>query len=272
VDADVLRDAEAHLEGRDAERLAQALLEAARQEVLRGVFWQLIRKGRYPVLASLLARQGAALVALAEARPDYAVKEHNAATMAAVRSGAALNGGPFDHDVLIVPGYTPVRTPRPVRLRELPAALARVELAHREFLAGRAPLILVSGGAVHPPGTPWNEGLMMAEELVARKVPPDRILIDPYARHSTTNLRNAGRMMLDLKLERGLIVTGHESRVYTFSQAFYFGHPVLSTFHARCRRELGYEVGTLAAVDRYRVRFRPASRVCMPNYRDPLDV
>jgi hypothetical protein len=234
------------------------------------VFWQLISRGRYPALVSLLARQGAALAALAEARPDYAVKAHNAATMAAVRS--SLQSGQFDHDVLIVPGYTPVRTARPLRLRELPAALARIDLAHREFLAGRAPLILVSGGAVHPPGTPWNEGLMMAEELVARKVPPDRILIDPYARHSTTNLRNAGRMMLDLKLERGLIVTGHESRAYAFSQAFYFGHPVLSTFHARCRRQLGYEVGTLAAVDRYRVRFRPHSRVCTPNHRDPLDV
>lgn len=242
------------------------------------MFWQLIRKGRYPALVSTLSRHGAALAALAAARPDYDVKAHNAATMAAVRSGTVFQsgqggqGGPYEHDVLIVPGYTPVGTPRPVRLRELPAALARIEFAHREFLAGRAPLVLVSGGAVHPPGTPWNEGLMMAEELMARKVPPDRILIDPYARHSTTNLRNAGRLMLDVQLERGLIITGHESRVYTFSQAFYFGHPVLSTFHARCRRELGYEVGTLAAVDRYRVRFRPDSRVCTPNHRDPLDV
>jgi hypothetical protein len=236
------------------------------------VFWQLIGRGRYPALVSLLAREGAALAALAEARPDYSVKAHNDATRAAVRSGAVFGGGRYEYDVLIVPGYTPVGTPRPVSLRELPEALARVEFAHQEFLAGRAPLLLVSGGAVHPPGTPWNEGLMMAEELMARKVPPDRILIDPYARHSTTNLRNAGRMMLDLEFERGLIVTGHESRVYTFSQAFYFGHPVLSTFHARCRRELGYEVGSLAAVDRYRVRFRPDSRVCTPNPRDPLDV
>jgi hypothetical protein len=107
--------------------------------------------------------------------------------------------------------------------------------------------------------------------LVAKGIPADRVLIDPFARHSTTNLRNAGRFMLDLGLERALIVTGFESGAYLATQAFYFANQVLSTFDLRCRETLGYSVGALRGVDEHHVEFRPASEVTTMNWRDPLD-
>ena len=76
-------------------------------------------------------------------------------------------------------------------------------------------------------------------------------------------------MMLGLGLRRGLVVTGFESAV--FSQAFYFAHPTLSTFHGRCRDGLGYVVGDLDPIDDNHASFQPSPAVHTPNYRDPLD-
>ena len=46
---------------------------------------------------------------------------------------------------------------------------------------------------------------MMRDYLIERDVPADRILLEPHARHTTTNLRNAGRIMRALGLETGLL-------------------------------------------------------------------
>jgi hypothetical protein len=157
----------------------------------------------------------------------------------------------------------------PTPLEAIPAARRRLDTAAADFHAGVAPWVIASGGSVHPDGTPWNEALMMRAYLIQRGVPPGRILVDPYARHSTTNLRNAGRLMRALGLTRGLIVTGYE-RAFA-SQAFYFGHPMLSGFHARCDRELGYRVGDLRRLDEHHIRYTPSPAVELPNFRDPLD-
>jgi hypothetical protein len=64
-------------------------------------------------------------------------------------------------------------------------------------------------------------------------------------------------------------VTGFESE--PFDQAFYFSHPVISTFNQRCRAELGYLVGDLQPVDDHHVAFSPAPAVDALDARDPLD-
>lgn len=260
----------------DALGVDRLLLAADGDRLLPSLLAGLCAAGLYDPLCALLTRDGtadsASLRALAAARPDYGVAPRNAATAATVRAGSATLGRTFAYDVLIVPGYTPLDATRPLRLRDVRGAMMRVALAYTEFLDGRAPFVLLSGGCVHPAGTPWNEGVMMADELVSKGVPADRLLIDPWARHSTTNLRNAGRMMLDLGLARGLIVSGFETDTWLASQAFYFGHPTLSTFYTRCRETLGYQVGDLDGIDEHRVAFTPAPEVRTPDYRDPLDV
>src|SRR5690606_16013202 len=128
---------------------------------------------------------------------------------------------------------------------------------------GRAPFVLVTGGAVHPEDTPVIEAVQLRAELVRLGVPAERIAVDAAARHSTTNLRNAARFMLARGLDRALVVT-------SFGQSFYFSSPHLSTFHRRSRRQLGHEVGRMRRVDLYRTAFFPDPRALTPG-DDPLD-
>lgn len=237
------------------------------------LFELLIRGGQYERLIDLLTKNNRgdspALRALAGARPGYGMTQLNQATILRLLNEKELvSSAPYE--LLIVPGYTPLDVERPTHLLEIPAALSRLELAAEDITSGIVRCVLVSGGSVHPPGTPYNEALMMREQLLRLGVNSDQILVDPYARHSTTNLRNAGRMMRSLGMTRGLIVTGFDRS--TFSQAFYFGHPLLSTFALRCQTELGYSIGELDRVDDYHIAFYPSADVTTPSYDDPLDV
>lgn len=264
--ADDLRERLA-LPGSSADAITPPVLAAAAAGHLPAVFAALVSAGCYEQLRAALRGGEEALRALAEARPHYDADALNAAAIAAAR---ARRPGAEPYDLLIVPGYTPVNTTEPTPLERIPAACKRVEQAYKDYQAGLAPFLFLTGGAVHPAGTPHNEALMMRAALLDAGLPESALLVDPHARHSTTNLRNAGRLMRALGLPRGLIVTGFDSPA--FSQAFYFGHPTLSTFDLRCRRELGYSVGELEPIDDHHVAFLPSAEVDRPGYDDPLDV
>lgn len=114
------------------------------------------------------------------------------------------------------------------------AGALRLRLAVKHYRQGLAPFILVSGGNVHPNRTPDNEAIEMKRELMASYgVPDTAILIDPHARHTTTNLRNAARLLFRLNAPTGapvLITTTRDQSGYIESTAF----------SDRCKAELGY--------------------------------
>lgn len=161
--------------------------------------------------------------------------------------------------VIVCPGFASDDQTAPLHER----SLERLRHAAEVMKEVGAHAILVSGGNVHPANTPHNEALEMKRALLALGVPADRIAIDPAARHTTTNLRNAGRFVLAHGLSRALVVT-------TRGQSFYVGRPLVSTFHLRCLSELGYRVGRLRAVGLRRTDFVPAAR-CFEVGKDPLD-
>ena len=163
--------------------------------------------------------------------------------------------------LVIVPGYTPLQARKPIRLH--PQAKKRLERAVE--VAGRLgiPRILVTGGAVHPFGTPFTEAVEMAEELGRMGWPVGSTIIEDRARHSTTNLRNAGRIMIAKGWLTARIITDP-------LQNFYFGVPVLSTFLVRYRRGLGHEPGRLAWISPWESVFEPNPSVVVPG-PDPLD-
>ncbi len=166
--------------------------------------------------------------------------------------------------VVVVPGFVPLGAEEPVRLHWV--AQERLRAAAVRVLTEDSDVVLVSGGNVHPAGTPWNEAFEMRRFLIEElELAAHRVLVEPYARHSTTNLRNAGRLLLRAGLEEALVVT-------TAGQGFYFGHQDLSGFQARCAEELGHGLGTLEALDRAstQVRFRPSPEVFQIG-EDPLD-
>jgi hypothetical protein len=98
--------------------------------------------------------------------------------------------------------------------------------------------------------------------------------VEGKARHSTTNLRNAGRFMLEDghkdKFKSALVLTDG-------GQAFYFSEHALTfgAFHGRSQSELGYTVGrlngTLQQNGNIEVDFRPSEDVKRRNKTDILD-
>jgi hypothetical protein len=76
-------------------------------------------------------------------------------------------------------------------------AYIRMAIAAELFRDGLAPFFIVSGGNVHPNRTPFNEAVEMKRILVEEHgIPAERILMEPHARHTTTNLRNTARLLL----------------------------------------------------------------------------
>jgi hypothetical protein len=184
----------------------------------------------------------------------------NAAGLATVREFASKHVTPYD--LIVVPGYTPLDATEPTPTVH-PTAAARLDDAIAAYQHGLAPVLLVTGGNVHPDGTPFNEAVLMKRYLVSRKVPAGAIILEPCARHSHTNLRNAGRFMRSYGLVMALVVTSQD-------QAFYFANPKMSGFDERCAVDLGYLVGTFQTQPEGRVAFRPSDQV-RTRGSDPLD-
>jgi hypothetical protein len=156
---------------------------------------------------------------------------------------------------VIVPGYTP----RLGWSRGLhPEAAARLAEAALVLDAGLTSTIVVSGGAVHSQD---NEAVLMRQWLLARGVDASAILVEPCARHTTTNLRNAGRLVLAAGASEALIVTNG-------LQTYYLAFPWRSGFHARCLAELGYRVGALQWLGPMAVAFRPSAAVFRASWKE----
>lgn len=134
------------------------------------------------------------------------------------------------------------------------------------FAAGLAPFIVVSGGNVHPNRTPFNEAVEMKRILIEQyAIPADRILIEPHARHTTTNLRNCARVLFaaGLPTDRpSLIVTDPMTGAYIGSE----------TLIARTLQETGVSPGRVTAADTaFAFEFLPDRQTFHVDPRDPLD-
>ena len=133
------------------------------------------------------------------------------------------------------------------------------------FQAGLAPFILLSGGHVHPSDkTPYSEALEMKKYLMAKyQIPEDAILVDPHARHTTTNMRNIARQMMvyGIPLDKpGL----YSSDV---AQVFYVLH-----LDTRCKEDLGYvPYRTVQSLGENDNCFLPAAESMFYDARDERD-
>ena len=154
-----------------------------------------------------------------------------------------------------MPGFTPLFG---WRAGLHPRAAERLDRAAMTLAEGHAATVIVSGGAVHSPD---NEALLMRQWLIDRGVDEAAILVDPCARHTTTNLRNAGRILLAAGASEALIVTSAD-------QLYYLAHPWRSSFHLRCLLQLGYRVGELDWHGDRLVRFVPSAAVFRASRRE----
>ncbi len=136
----------------------------------------------------------------------------------------------YPYSAIMVLGVGPEKHDEPVTAE----SLMRAEYAAQCWKAGMVPYIIVSGGKVHPYGTPYCEAWEMKRYLVdVCHVPDSVVIMEPHARHTTTNLRNAGRIMIrqGFPLDRPALVTGSKSHINSV---------VSKEFCNRFNRELGF--------------------------------
>jgi len=110
----------------------------------------------------------------------------------------------------IAPGTA--RRPQP----DLNEAADRVWHAARLFHAGRAPLILVSGGH-DPEASRYSEAQAMRMLLIDLGVPPAAILLEEISRNTRQNASESARLLRDRGIHRILLVTSasHMARALT---------------------------------------------------------
>jgi len=181
---------------------------------------------------------------------------------AAVARIPSVKWAQFPYTVIVVLGNGPERPD--VALS--PVARLRMRLAVKEFREKKAPFLLITGGYVYPALTPYGEAMEMKKAL--RKefgIPEDAILVDPHARRTTTNLRNAARLMYryGIPFERkGLILTDHLHSATIESPAF----------RERCVRDFGYEpVRLVSRVSPFDLEFVPRIESLHADASDLLD-
>lgn len=184
---------------------------------------------------------------------------HNAAALG--RAGI-IDWKLYRYTAIIVPGVGPEHPFMPLSAR----GKLNVRMAAKRFEDGEAPFVILSGASVHPRGTRFVEAVEMRRALIERfGVPAESIIIEPYARHTTTNLRNVTRRLVAMgaPLDKdSLIITNADQSRYIESQEF----------AARNQKELGYAPGTVGArLSPTELTFRPSSKSLRIDPADPLD-
>lgn len=175
-----------------------------------------------------------------------------------------INWDNYKYASILQPGHGPEKE----GIALSPLGKMRVKLVADRFHEGWAPLIILSGGYVHPFQTPYAEATEMKKNLIEKYgVPARAIIIEPHARHTTTNFRNAARLMY----RYGIPTDKRSVCTSTFDQIVYITDPKWE-FDKRNMDELGYLPYTLfEKVSRNDIEFKPVITSLFVDSLDPLD-
>jgi hypothetical protein len=181
---------------------------------------------------------------------------------AAYRKIGTTQWSRYPYSVIVVPG---AGNDQP-GIRLSGSGKLRVQLAAKRYRDGKAPFILVSGGFVHPAQTPYAEAIEMKRELMEKyAIPESAILVDPHARHTTTNIRNAARIMYRYGMP-------FEARALITTDAGQSASIEAPSFETRCVREMGImPLKVLGRVSAFDLEFVPLIESLQADPTDPLD-
>jgi len=167
----------------------------------------------------------------------------------------------YKYSVILVPGLGP-ETPG-VALDS--GGMKRCDAAVLRFRQGLAPFIVVSGGHVHPFRTVYNEAVEMKKYMVEQlHLPASAVFIEPYARHTTTNLRNTSRMIFrfGLRPDKPVLVVTDENQ----------SNFIVGQMGKTAIRDLGYEpYKNMKRITGFDTEFYPVWESLQVNPADPLD-
>lgn len=134
------------------------------------------------------------------------------------------------------------------------------------YQQGRVPLIVLSGGHVRPFQTEYSEGIEMKKYVMdTYSIPENRILVETQARHTTTNMRNTGRLIFryGIPSDKKAVVTSAESHINTIES---------SNFNTRSLSELNHIPAEIHnRVSGIYLEFTPKIEVLHLDSSDPLD-
>jgi hypothetical protein len=166
----------------------------------------------------------------------------------------------YQYSAILVPGQGPEE--QGVNID--PLSILRCKLAAKSYNDGLAPFIIVSGGHVHPNKTPFSEAVEMKKYLIKElNVPENVIIIEPHARHTTTNLRNAARIIYRFKFpgDKKILITTNTEQ-----------NNLILNMERRCKMELGYvPYKELKKLSEESCEFYPVPEALQCNSKDPLD-
>lgn len=181
---------------------------------------------------------------------------------AAVRKIQTTDWSKYPYTAIVVPGSGADRP----GVAMSPFGTLRTQIAAKRYREGKAPFLIVSGGYVHPSQTPYCEALEMKRLLMREYgVPEDAILIDPHARHTTTNIRNAAREIYryGFPFEKAALITTDSGQSASIES---------NAFRVRCMTELGYRpFANLKRLNAFDLEFLPTVESLQIDSLDPLD-
>jgi DUF218 domain-containing protein len=179
---------------------------------------------------------------------------------AAIQNLRRIKWTAYPYSFILVLGSGPSDT-----ARLSPIGAQRTDVGAQLFQQKKAPLIIVSGGHVHPMQTPYCEAIEMKKYLIEKyKIPEARILVEPYARHTTTNFRNAARLAFRYRIPTRLaLVTSSEDHITSVTG---------DQFRKRNLNELGYfPVEFIRRISAVEAEFQPSTTSLFFDANDPLD-
>jgi hypothetical protein len=174
----------------------------------------------------------------------------------------SVDWGRYPYSVIVVPGAGNDLT----GVALSPGGKLRDDIAAKRFHDGKAPFVLVSGGFVHPAHTEFSEAIEMKRDLMSRLgVPANAIIVDPHARHTTTNMRNAARLLYRYGApfdKKALVSTDPQQSTYIEGAGF----------AKRCVDELGYvPYKLLGRISQFDLEFLPVVDSLQSDPKDLLD-
>jgi hypothetical protein len=195
-----------------------------------------------------------------EQAADYEPMEKGENKAACDRIGT-IKWAAYKYSLIMVPGAGP-EEPGVALSAE---GMLRCRLAAIQYQKGMAPLIVTSGGKVHPYKTKFCEAFEMKKYLIEKlHIPAYVILIDPHARHTTTNMRNTVRMMhrYGIPFDKAALTCTTRGQSVMIEK----------TLIDRCKRELNevpYSNGK--RLTETEMEFYPQPEALQINPREPLD-
>lgn len=168
----------------------------------------------------------------------------------------------YPYSVIVILGWGPDNYDFPLN----PGAKIRIRTAVTKFKEGVAPFIIVTGGKVYPYKTRNVEAYHMKRYLIEEfGIPEDNIIIEPHARHTTSNIRNSTRIIYrwGIPMSKPMLVSSSEQHISTVAS---------EAFAQRCQNELNlvpYKLGERIGLNF--VELYPLPNALQINPIEPID-